>query len=444
MTRKRLIDSTRRRLLLASASALVLHRPLLATASSEPDVAVVGAGMAGLAAARRLQDAGLRVVVLEARPRIGGRAFTEHHSFGVPFDHGCAWTHAEPANPIADIAKKLGFRSVLDSNRPRLFNNGGAVPVNADQNLEAAYGQLQATIEEVGHANRDLALSAIYPHPGEMERLALESIAGFHYGVEPEDISTMDAFNRIPVGKLFLLPRGVGNFVQAFGAGIHVSLSTPVRGIDWQGPGVRLQTPNGDIRARAVLVTASTGVLAGGGIRFTPRLPAWKQEALAGVPMGIMNKIVIQYRRGAFDAAPGTWLLGRGARNRILRFQVDPFDGGLITGFVGGAVAGALENDGDPAAIDWARGELRGIFGNRMDRAFRRARVTRWASDPWSRGSFSAARPGAARMRQVLGLPVGEKVYFAGEAIHPAWAGQLPGAYLSGRAAAAQIIRELR
>tara|TARA_Y100001934_G_scaffold148709_1_gene178335 strand:- start:5218 stop:6534 length:1317 start_codon:yes stop_codon:yes gene_type:complete len=432
----------RRRFLLMSASAFAMSRPVLAAVPSDLDVAVICAGMAGLAAAQRLRAGGLRVAVLEARTRIGGRAFTEHQSFGVPFDHGCAWTHADAANPIVEIADDLGFRRILDANQSRLFDKNGQMPETANLRLDAAYGRLQAMIEEVGHANRDTSLLEAYSHSGAIERLARETVAHFQFGVEPDDVSTKDAFNRIPVGNLYLLPRGFGNLVRGFGTGIDVSLSTPVRNVDWHADVVRLRTPNGVVRARAALITASTGVLAGGGIRFTPELPVWKQEAFATLPMGTMNKIAIQYRRGTIDAPPGTWLLGRGAGNRIVRFQVDPFDGGLVVGHVGGAAAGILESEGALASIDWARRELRKLFGSRVEGGFRRARVTQWASDPWARGSFAAARPGSGRMRQVLGLPVGGKIYFAGEALHPVWAGQLAGEYLSGRSAAKQIIRD--
>ena len=154
----------RRRFLLMSASAFAMSRPVLGAIPSDLDVAVIGAGMAGLAAAQWLRAGGLCVAVLEARTRTGGRALTEHQSFGVPFDHGCAWSHADAANPIVQIADSFGFRRILDTNQSRLFDKNGQMPETANLHLDAAYGRLQAMIEEVGHASRDKSLSEAYSY----------------------------------------------------------------------------------------------------------------------------------------------------------------------------------------------------------------------------------------------------------------------------------------
>ena len=134
------------------------------------------------------------------------------------------------------------------------------MPETANLRLDAAYGRLQAMIEEVGHANRDMLLSEAYSHSGAIERWARETVAHFQFGVEPDDVSKKDAFNRIPVGNLYLLPRGFGNLVRGFGAGIDISLSTPIRNVHWHADAVQLHTPNGVVRARVALITASTGV----------------------------------------------------------------------------------------------------------------------------------------------------------------------------------------
>ena len=433
---------TRRRILMSGLAALLPTGAAFAALPRNPDIVIVGAGMAGLAAAQALRRAGFSIAVLEARSRIGGRAYTERDSFGVPFDHGCAWLNGTARNPLVKLTGDLSFRVLPDNGPIRMFGAGDGAGSAATDRFQVAIGNLQAAIDEAGAAGRDVSFAKIYRPQDAWERLALLLTSTTSYGVEPTDVSVVDSYNRAAIEKRVLVPRGLGSAVTAYGMGMPVALGRPVERIAWSGSDVEVGTPAGTLRAKAALITVSTGVLSSGAIRFDPVLPAWKREAISGVPMGLLNKIALQYRRGAIDAPPGTWLLGQDRNGRALSFLIDPFDGGLVIGLVGGALAGALERSGDRAAIDYARSELSSVLGSGLDRGFRRARVTGWSSDPWALGSFSAAKPGYARMRQVLALPVGKKIYFAGEATHSAWAAQLPGAYLSGAAAAAQIVKD--
>ena len=256
LKRTRPMNILRRRFLLISASAFAMSRPILGAILPDVDVAVIGAGMAGLAAAQRLRAGGLRAAVSEARTRICGREFTEHQRFGVPFNHGCAWTHADAANLFVQIADRFGFRENLDADQSRLFDKTGQMPETANLRLDAAYGRLQSMIEEVGRANLETPQSEAHSHSGAIERLARETVAHLQFGVEPDDVSTKDAFNRIPVSNLYLAPRGFGNLERGFGAGIDISLSTPVRNVHWHADAVWLHTPHGVGRARAALITA--------------------------------------------------------------------------------------------------------------------------------------------------------------------------------------------
>ncbi len=433
---------TRRRILMSGLAAILPTGAAFAALPRNPDIVIVGAGMAGLAAAQALRRAGFSIAVLEARSRIGGRAYTERDSFGVPFDHGCAWLHAGARNPLVRLSGDLGFRVWDDNGLVQLFAEGKSAGTAAAERFQVAIGKLQAVIDEAGAAGQDVPVANIFKPRDTWERLALLMTSTTTYGVEPSDVSVVDSYNRIAIGNKILVPRGLGSAVNAYGLRMPVALGRPVERIAWSGSGVEVRTSAGTLRPKAALLTVSTGVLSSGAIRFDPDLPVWKQEAISNVPMGLLNKIALQYRRGAIDAPPGTWLLGQDRNGRALSFLIDPFDGGLVICFVGGALAGALERSGDRAAIDYARAELSSVLGSGMDRGFRRARVTAWASDPWALGSFSAAKPGHARMRQVLALPVGKKIYFAGEATHSSWAAQLPGAYLSGAAAGAQIVKD--
>ena len=441
---ERSLSISRRYFLHSGLAALAAPFPLRAALPANPDVVVIGSGMAGLAAARTLQAAGLSVGIFEARGRIGGRAYTERDSFGVPFDHGCAWLNSHDHNPITALAGDYGFETQLIRRNPRLFGPKGLVSKSANGAYETALGTLRANVDEAGAAGRDVAVSDVYAAQGPWERLASEVASRLAFGVEPDHVSVIDSHNRVASAQDALLPRGLGSLVTAYGLGLPVALKTPVETVRWSGPGVTLTTNRGDVRARAVLITVSAGVLKNGALRFEPGLPTWKREAVDGLSMGLVNKVALQYRRETLDLAPGTWLVGRDSEGRSLAFLVDPFGGGMAIAFVGAALAGSLEQAGARASIDYARSVLSGILGSDIDQGFRRARVTGWASDPWARGSFSAARPGHARMRRVLSLPVGDRIYFAGEATHSTWAGLLPGAYLSGIESARRIIADLR
>ncbi len=431
-----MVAFTRRGFIAGVGAALAL--PARANLPGNPDVVVIGAGMAGLSAARVLKAAGLEVLIVEARGRIGGRAHSESTSFGTIFDHGGGSLHSADRNPVDPLARAHGFRPSDDQGAIWSFTNGKAL--RGSDAFDAAMGRMTATLEE-RRGGDDVALSSIWA-PGEgWGRLAATVAGALTRGVDFADLSSRDWWHRVETGIERMIPRGVGNLAAALGRDLPVSLSTPVERIRLRPDRIVLETPKGTIEAAAALLTVSTGVLGAERIAFDPALPNWKRDAIGHVPMGLVNKIALQYRPGVLDAPAGTWLLGWDGKNRPCRFLLRPFESDLVIGFVGGGFAGELERAGPLAAIDYARQALTRAFGGKFDNAFRRARVTGWASDPWSGGALSAARPGHAKSRKLLGLPIG-RLYFAGEAVSADWAGQIAGAHLSGLAAAKEILAD--
>ncbi|MEL0021236.1 MAG: FAD-dependent oxidoreductase, partial [Rickettsiales bacterium] len=237
-----------------------------------PDIVIVGAGMAGLAAAQALRRAGFGIAVLEARSRIGGRAYTERDSFGVPFDHGCAWLNGTARNPLVKLTGDLGFRVLPDNGPIRMFGAGDGAGSAATDRFQVAIGNLQAAIDEAGAAGRDVSFAKIYRPQDAWERLALLLTSTTSYGVEPTDVSVVDSYNRAAIEKRVLVPRGLGSAVTAYGMGMPVALGRPVERIAWSGSDVEVGTPAGTLRAKAALITVSTGVLSSGAIRFDPVL----------------------------------------------------------------------------------------------------------------------------------------------------------------------------
>jgi monoamine oxidase len=222
-----------------------------------------------------------------------------------------------------------------------------------------------------------------------------------------------------------------------------VRLNTVATALRWDGPGVAVETSAGTIHAAACIVTVSTGILAAGRLRFTPALPVGVQAAIAGLPMGLLNKVALR-AAGAdrLDLPDSTGMdqCVAGIDAPTMASVVWPYGADHAICFLGGSHAAAMEAPG--AAEDYVRGQWRALFGARADAAFRPgAVVTQWGQDPWALGSYAYAVPGQAGARAVLGQPLaGGRLIFAGEATRTdGLAGTVGGAFLAGEDAAAAV-----
>lgn len=440
-----------RRAVLAGLAAAALMSPpsrapfvrRASAAVSGRHVAVIGAGMAGLAAARTLLDADAQVTVLEARDRVGGRAFTESATFGVPYDHGAAWLHSADANPLTSIAVGLGFPVEEQYGLSWYYEDRRDVGPAAEQLLGRGLSRLLTALEVAGEAGRDVPIGGLFPDAQGWDRVAAAIIGALDAGEELERMSSLDHWRQIETGDERLLPRGLGAVVARFGAGIPVELQTPVTTVRWDGQGVRLETPRGTVEADAVVVTVPTGVLAAGGLRFQPDLPPALAQAVADLPMGLLNKVTLSFPPGVLDCPPGTELSQLRADGRIGDALLRPLGTELAVGFVGGDLARALEREGEKAALAHARAVIADVFGSAAAGKVKASHATAWGADPWSRGSCSIARPGRADARLAADELVGDRIAFAGEAWIDDWATQLPGAYFTGIRAAERVLKAL-
>ena len=222
-----------------------------------------------------------------------------------------------------------------------------------------------------------------------------------------------------------------------------VQLNTVAHTVRWDGPGVVVETSAGTIHADRCIITVSTGILASGRLRFMPALPLPVQEAIDGLPMGVLNKIAF--------AAAGADRLDLPNSCGVDQFvpEIDapamsivawPHGQDHLICFTGGSHAGHLEQDAGLEAL--ARRQLRALFGSRADTALRPGAVTTgWARDEWTLGSYAYARPGCAASRATLGMPLANgRLIFAGEATRTdGLAGTVGGAFLAGIEAAGQL-----
>jgi monoamine oxidase len=408
---------------------------------ADVDVVIVGAGCAGLAAAKRLRAEGRTSQVLEAMDRIGGRAWTTTTDFGIPFDQGCAWLHAADRNPFFPEAVAAGWTLQ-----------------HHDMGLDHLwFGKRRATPAEMAaEARAEVELAAcIERHKGSSDRLstvveachALRVSATFagpmDFGADDDEISVTDYRSAADLDPNYFTKQGYGALIHRWGADVPVTLGTPVRRIRWDGPGVAVETNKGTIRAGAVIVTVSTGVLAFEDIAFDPPLPEAHQEAIFDLPMGLLTKVPLQVNGTRLGLKPfDDVLMERHARHDVY-FLAFPFDCDLLVGFVGGDFAWEMEAAGREAAIDFMTDRLVDMFGSDARHAVVKGAMTNWGGVRHVRGGYAAARPGKAHARDVLARPVGDRIWFAGEALAGGLKQTAAGARLSGEAVAGRVALRL-
>lgn len=405
------------------------------------DVIVVGAGSAGLAAARVLRQAGLSFRVLEAMDRIGGRAFTSSQHFGIPFDIGCAWLHAADRNPYFPEAQSAGWTLYHhDMNVDHLYFGDRKASEQEEVDMTLADKQLSTLIDT--WTGPDDRLGSL-PSKGHARRAASTFAGPMDFGSDFDEISIEDFRSAADLDPNYFTREGFGALVARFGADIPVELSTPVKTIDWNGPGVAVSTERGTLRAKAVIVTVSPAVLAFEEIAFRPALPVPVVESFFDLPMGMLTKLPIEIRGTRLGLNPFDDLLIERHAHHDVYFLCFPFDTDLMVGFVGGDFAWEMSVAGEAAGIDFVTDRLCAIFGSDVRKHVGRSTMTNWGAERYVRGAYAAARPGKAAARRILAEPVAGRIHFAGEALAGPLIQTCGGARLSGEAVARRIVEDL-
>ncbi|MGB8819058.1 MAG: NAD(P)/FAD-dependent oxidoreductase [Rhizobiaceae bacterium] len=404
---------------------------------ADVDVIIVGAGAAGLGAAKMCRKHGLSFKVLEAMDRIGGRAHTSSRHFGIPFDIGCAWLHAADRNPFYPEAQAAGWTMQYhDMALDHLYFGKRKASAAQMDEMNRADVSLAAALET--YAGADDRLSAVVGKGHGMRAVATYS-GPMDFGQDIDEISVADFNRAADLNPNYFTKQGFGALVALWGADVPVVLGTPVRAIRWHGPRVEAVTDRGAIRGKRIIITVSTGVLAFGNIEFEPELPTEYSQAFFDLPMGMLTKIPLELRGTRLGLKPFEDFLIEQPARHDLYFLCFPFDQDLMVGFVGGDFAWELSVAGEAAARDFAIDRLCGIFGSDVRKLVGRSMMTNWGAEPTVRGAYAAARPGRASARNVLAQAIDGRIWFAGEALGGPLIQTCAGARLSGESAANAI-----
>ncbi|BBF94127.1 amine oxidase [Blastochloris tepida] len=433
----------RRHFLVAGAAAAAMPGRALGqvAATGEVDVAIVGAGAAGLAAARRVAEHGRTYALLEALDRAGGRAQTDAATFGVPFDLGADRLWGPRRNPLVGVARANGLdaTTALRLQRVRI---GSRDARDADtEDFASALSRANRAIVTAGEQRTDIAAGRAVPDIGDWLPTVSFLLGPAFSSKDLDEVSAADYARAEERDEEAFCRQGVGAILALAAVPLAIQHSTPVTEIDWSGRLIALATPRGTIRARTVVLTVSTAVLAGGAIRFKPGLPPAIASACQRLTLGSYNRIGIELAGNPLRLRDDERVVFKvpGPAAMTLRGRVGGTD--LAVASIGGRAGRELEQAGAAAMVAFATDTLAAHYGAGIRKAIGRTFATRWGLEPTILGAGSAAPPGAQPMRRALAQPIDNRLFLAGEATHETQWGTIGGAWLSGERAADQALR---
>jgi monoamine oxidase len=406
-------------------------------ANSDTEVVVIGGGAAGIAAARRMAKAAIDYLLVEARPRLGGRAWTVNDPSGFALDLGCGWLHSADRNPWVAVAQAEGY--AIDKSPPPWQKPSLPVGFPLEAQTEFAKAQRDFFVRlEAAAANEPDVAAAELLDPGCRWNHLIGAVATYISGGELARLSVRDFDNYAGNENNWRVAEGYGTAIATHGKGLNVTLDCPVLQIDHRGRRLKIETAKGIITADRAIVTLPSAVIADKEFLFAPPLRE-KTESARGLPLGLADKLFLSLD-GAEEFEPDTRSFGRIDRAATATYQFRPLGRPLIEVYFGGHLPAELEAQGEGAFFDFALSELTGLFGASFARRVKPLHMHCWGSDPFARGSYSYALPGKADCRATLAAAVDDRLFFAGEACSKNDFSTAHGGYLTGVAAADQAI----
>ena len=436
---------SRRDLLSASAALTLLPlfgaRARAATLPREADIVVIGAGAAGIAAARRVMAAGRRVIVLEASGQIGGRCATDTTSFDAPFDRGARWLHTPDSNALVKLARPAGIDVAPAPPAQRVRIGRRNARAGETEDLLATLVRAGRAIDEAARKGDGSCAAALPKDLGDWAGTIDFILGGYATGKDLRDLSVQDQSRAQDRAIDVATRQGLGALMARLGDGVPVALSTPATRISWSGRDTGVETPAGRIAARGIILTVSSNVLASGAIKFTPELPKRQLDAAAKLGLGSYDRIALQLAGNPLGLGRDELMIEQSSDARTGALFANIGGSSLCTIDVAGSFGRGLAAQGEPAMVAFAVEWLTRLFGSDIGKAVRKSAATDWNAQPYILGAMSGAAPGGQGSRRILTEPMGS-LFIAGEATHETLWGTVDGAWASGeRAADAALAR---
>ncbi len=437
-------NNQRRLLLKAGVASMVAPRIVFASTPTNPEVVIIGAGIAGLEAAKTLHSKGVSFVVVEANNRIGGRVHTDNDIFGVPFDIHAHWVNYPTANPLIEYGKDNGFDIYRDPRVSKSFVGNREATAEEMRDQDKTYKLFNRKIKSSAYSVRgddDNARTALgedfFKHP--WGYTVASNMGVWSMAQNSKDYSPTDWWNSEGGGSHFCR-EGYGALVAHYGRDVPVKLGAWVNEIDWGGDGVKVITSAGTIKAKAAILTVSVGVLANNRIKFTPELPQKKLEAIDGIDMAVMNYIGLQFTDDVFGYGADVYVDQQQHDENGVGYMANMSDTNLVYSYVGGDQAKALENEKMDVAIAYSLDGMKSMLGNDIEKKFIKGYATTTGKIPFWDGSYSTAKPGKQPMRAVLRQTLAKKLFFSGEACSPDRWASVDGGLNAGKTSAKDAV----
>lgn len=424
-------------------------------------VIVVGAGIAGIAAAQKLHSLGYRVVVLEGRDRIGGRIWTDN-SLGVPLDLGAAWIHKIDGNPISTLVKQFGIQTVIsDYDSQWNYQDVNQLLDESDERLaNQAFRAFMARVTKLKNEtspSQVITLADIAQEIIQSEKLSGVALKAFQARLASTIESEMGeslahlgikGFNEDSefTGANVVFPQGYTQLVQALSKDLDIRIKHLVQQITYDENAVEVKTDRGIFRGSQVIVTVPLGVLKHGSIEFVPTLPEAKLLAIKQLGMGALNKLVLKFSKQFWRSEPHYMAYINGNRNVADRYidfwnwqkyVQQPILVALVSGDFSRSLFQRSLND---VSMD-IMSDLQAMFGKNIELPTTTL-LTKWHDDPFAYGSYSTfSVNGNIQDCDRLAEPIGDRIFFAGEATYGKYLGTVHGAFLSGEREANRIAK---
>jgi monoamine oxidase len=432
-----------------SASAALAMAPALGTRAwgaplpRDADIVVIGAGAAGIAAARRIQAANRKVIVVEATGQVGGRCLTDTTSFEVPFDRGARWMHNPDTNPMIRLARAAGLEVYSAPLGQKIRIGRRNARAGETEEFLAALVRANRAIDEASRGKVDAACASVLPKDlGDWAGTAEFVLGANATGKDLKDVSAIDKARAQERTAAIACRQGLGTLIAKLGEQVPLTLSTPASRIGWSNRDVTVETRAGKIVARAAVITVSSNVLAAGNIKFTPDIPKRHLDAAAKLSLGSFDHIALQLPGNPLGLARDDIIIEQSNSTRTALLFANMGASSLCSIDVAGSFGRDLSAEGEAAMVAFAVEWLTKLFGSEVASAVKKSSATRWNAAPFVQGAMSCAVPGGQGSRKILTEPIG-CMFLAGEATHETLWGTVDGAWESGERAAEAALRRI-